>query len=70
MRGVEEMQVVRELLDEGYCDVTGRTGDLDHGQHVFNFVVDFLIPLQRQFHRQMGGIKGLAGPGKRSSYPT
>ena len=21
---------MKESLDEGYCDVTGRTGDLDH----------------------------------------
>jgi len=29
LRNREEMQVVRESLDEGYCDVSGRTGDLD-----------------------------------------
>lgn len=30
LRNREEMQMVKESLDEGYCDVTGRTGDLDH----------------------------------------
>jgi hypothetical protein len=30
LRNREEMQMVKESLDEGYCDVTGKTGDLDH----------------------------------------
>jgi hypothetical protein len=29
LRNREEMQMVKESLDEGYCDVSGRTGDLD-----------------------------------------
>ncbi|KAI0299353.1 hypothetical protein B0F90DRAFT_1810632 [Multifurca ochricompacta] len=29
LRNREEMQVVKESLDEGYCDVSGRAGDLD-----------------------------------------
>jgi hypothetical protein len=29
LRNREEMQMVKESLDEGYCDVTGRTGDLN-----------------------------------------
>jgi hypothetical protein len=29
LRNREEMQMVKESLDEGYCDVTGKTGDLD-----------------------------------------
>ena len=24
------MQIVKESLDEGYCDISGRVGDLDH----------------------------------------
>jgi hypothetical protein len=30
MRNREQMQTVRESLDEGYCDVTGKAGDLVH----------------------------------------
>ena len=30
LRNREEMQMVRELQDKGYCDVTGMTGHLDH----------------------------------------
>jgi hypothetical protein len=29
LRNREEMQVIKESLDEGYCDVSGRTGDLN-----------------------------------------
>lgn len=29
LRNREQMQMVKESLDEGYCDVLGRTGDLD-----------------------------------------
>ncbi|KAI0252773.1 hypothetical protein BJV78DRAFT_1198868 [Lactifluus subvellereus] len=29
LRNREEMQTVKESLDEGYCDVSGRAGDLD-----------------------------------------
>jgi hypothetical protein len=29
LKNREEMQVVKESLDEGYCDVSGRSGDLD-----------------------------------------
>jgi hypothetical protein len=29
LRNREEMQMVKESLNEGYCDVTGRTGDLN-----------------------------------------
>jgi hypothetical protein len=29
LRNREAMQMVKESLDEGYCDVSGRAGDLD-----------------------------------------
>jgi hypothetical protein len=29
LRNREHMQVVKESLDEGYCDISGRVGDLD-----------------------------------------
>ena len=29
LRNRQQMQMVKESLDEGYCDVSGRTGDLD-----------------------------------------
>ncbi len=29
LKNREEMQVVRESLDEGYCDVSGRAGELN-----------------------------------------
>lgn len=29
LRNREQMQMVKESLDGGYCDVLGRTGDLD-----------------------------------------
>lgn len=29
LRNREEMQTVRETLDEGYCDVSGRAGELN-----------------------------------------
>lgn len=51
LRNREEMQMVRESLDEGYCDVTGRTGDLDHIGMCSTLSYNFLIPLQRRIHR-------------------
>jgi hypothetical protein len=46
LRNREVMQVVGDSLDDGYCDITGRIGDLD-----LDFVgmcllchIDFLIP--------------------------
>ncbi len=47
LRNREEMQMVRESLDEGYCDVTGRTGDLDFIGMYSTLSCNFLIPLQR-----------------------
>lgn len=29
LRNREQMQTVKESLDEGYCDISGRAGDLD-----------------------------------------
>lgn len=42
LRNREEMQMVKESLDEGYCDVTGRTGDLDHVGTCSSLSFDFL----------------------------
>lgn len=30
LRNREQMQRVKESLDEGYCDISGRAGDLQH----------------------------------------
>jgi hypothetical protein len=47
LRNREEMQMVKESLDEGYCDVTGRTGDLNFvGMCSTLSCEKFLIPLQ------------------------
>ena len=43
LRNREEMQTVRETLDEGYCDVSGRAGEL-------NFVGMCPVPLRELFH--------------------
>ena len=61
LRNREEMQMVKESLDEGYCDVTGKTGDLDHVGKCSTLPSDFLNPLQRQIHRQHGWYKGFRG---------
>jgi hypothetical protein len=29
LRNRDHMQMVKESLDEGYCDISGRVGDLD-----------------------------------------
>ena len=44
LKNREEMQMVKESLDEGYCDVTGRTGDLDLVGMCSTSSYDFLIP--------------------------
>jgi hypothetical protein len=46
LKNREEMQMVKESLDEGYCDVTGRTGDLDLIGMCSTPSYDFLIRLQ------------------------
>jgi hypothetical protein len=51
LRNREEMQMVKESLDEGYCDVTGKTGDLDLIGMCSTSSYDFLIPLQCRIHR-------------------
>lgn len=51
LRNREEMQMVKESLDEGYCDVTGRACDLDLIGMCSNSSFDFLIPLQRRIYR-------------------
>jgi hypothetical protein len=51
LKNREEMQMVKESLDEGYCDVTGRTGDLDLIGMCSTSSYDFLIRLQSRIHR-------------------
>jgi hypothetical protein len=51
LKNREEMQMVKESLDEGYCDVTGRTGDLDLIGMCSTSSYDFLIHLQSRIHR-------------------
>ena len=51
LKNREEMQMVKESLDEGYCDVTGRTGDLDLIGMCSTSLYDFLIRLQSRIHR-------------------
>ena len=45
LRNREEMQMVKESLDEGYCDVTGRTSDLDLVGMFSTSSYTFLTPL-------------------------
>jgi hypothetical protein len=45
LRNREEMQMVKESLDEGYCDVSGRAGDLDFVGTCSTLLFDFLIAL-------------------------
>ena len=71
LRNREEMQMVKESLDEGYCDVTGKTGDLDHVGKCSTLPSNFFkIPYDVKSTGSMGGIKVFAGPGKRYSYPN
>ena len=51
LKNREEMQMVKESLDEGYCDVTGRTGDLDLIGMCSTSSYDFLIRLQSRIIR-------------------
>jgi hypothetical protein len=37
--------MVKESLDEGYCDVSGRAGDLDLVGMCSALLCDFLVPL-------------------------
>jgi hypothetical protein len=53
--------MVKESLDEGYCDVTGKTGDLDLIGMCSTWSYDFLIPLQRRIRRYHGWYKGFCG---------
>jgi len=50
LRNREEMQIVLESLDEGYCHVTRKTSDLDLvGRCSLRPATSF--PLQREIHR-------------------
>jgi hypothetical protein len=44
IRNREHMQMVKESLDESYCDVSGRTGDLNHVGS-YSLFLDFLTAL-------------------------
>jgi hypothetical protein len=56
--------MVKESLDEGYCDVTGRTGDLDLIGMCSTSSYIFLPPYNEESTGSMGGIKVFAGPGE------
>jgi hypothetical protein len=45
LRNREAMQMVKESLDEGYCDVSGRAGDLDLVGMCSALSCNFLVPL-------------------------
>jgi hypothetical protein len=45
LRNREAMQMVRESLDEGYCDVSGRAGDLDFVGRCSILSCDFRVSL-------------------------
>ena len=61
LRNREEMQMVKESLDEGYCDVSGRAGEL-------NLVGMCAVPLCETilvYHLagSMGGVRVYAAQG-------
>lgn len=64
LRNREEMQMVKESLDEGYCDVTGRMGDLDLIGMCSTSGMIFFSPYNVESAGSMGGIKVFAGPGE------
>jgi hypothetical protein len=54
LRNRDEMQIVLESLDEGYCRVTRKTSDLDFvGKHSLR-PVTFFPHLQREIRRWHG----------------
>ena len=56
--------MVRESLDEGYCDVSGRTGDLDFVGMCSTLSCDFLrLLISAKSTGSMGGIKVFATQG-------
>lgn len=57
LRNREHMQMVKESLDEGYCDVSGRAGDLDLVGTSFNRKI-FAQVLMNQY-RCFRGIQNL-----------
>jgi hypothetical protein len=63
LRNREEMQIVKESLDEGYCDVSGRAGDLDFVGMCFSVLCDSLVRLQPSNIGSMGGVKVFAAEG-------
>src|ERR1700730_4375860 len=64
LRNREAMQMVRESLDEGYCDVSGRTGDLDFVGMCSTLSCDFLrLLISAKSTGSMGGIKVFATQG-------
>jgi hypothetical protein len=57
------MQMVKESLDEGYCDVSGRAGDLDFVGMCSTLLYDFFESLQPLNTGSMGGVKVFAAEG-------
>jgi hypothetical protein len=67
LRNREEMQIVKESLDEGYCDVSGRAGDLDCVGTCSRLLYDYLVRLRLLNTGSMGGVKVFATEGTISS---
>lgn len=64
LRNREEMQMVKESLDEGYCDVSGRAGDLDLVGTCSALVLRSSLSLiNAKSTGSMGGVKVFAAQG-------
>jgi hypothetical protein len=63
LRNREEMQIVLESLDEGYCHVTRKTSDLDLVGKCSLRPVTLFSPFNVKSTGSMGDIKVLAAPG-------
>ena len=71
LRNREEMQMVKESLDEGYCDVSGRAGDLDLVGTCSALVLRSSLSLiNAKSTGSMGGVKVFAAQGMGISSPN
>ncbi|KAF8497439.1 hypothetical protein F5888DRAFT_1634399 [Russula emetica] len=61
LRNREDMHIVLESLDEGYCHVTHKTRDLEL-VGMYSLVAWFSFPLTGQFTGSMGDMKVFAAP--------
>jgi hypothetical protein len=69
LRNREEMQIVLESLDEGYCHVTRKTSDLDLIGGCSLRHVTLISTYDVKFTGSMGDIEVFAAPGGKF-YPT